>query len=104
AAPTLALTPATLPAGTVGASYAATLAATGGTPGYTYAVSAGALPTGVTLDAKTGALSGTPTASGSFAVTITATDSSTGAGPYSATRAYTIAVAAPTIAITPASL
>ncbi|WP_198665920.1 MULTISPECIES: putative Ig domain-containing protein [unclassified Sphingomonas] len=104
AAPTLALTPANLPAGTVGTSYAATLAATGGTPGYTYAVSAGALPTGVTLDAKTGALSGTPTASGSFAVTITATDSSTGAGPYSATRAYTIAVAAPTIAITPASL
>ncbi|MDA4835227.1 putative Ig domain-containing protein, partial [Enterobacter hormaechei] len=71
---------------------------------YTYAVSAGALPTGVTLDAKTGALSGTPTASGSFAVTITATDSSTGAGPYSATRTYTIAIAAPTLTLAQATV
>ncbi|MCE3543408.1 Ig domain-containing protein, partial [Escherichia coli] len=93
AAPTIALTPTTIPAGTAGVAYSETLTASGGTPAYTYAVTAGALPAGLTLSTS-GTLSGTPTAAGTFNVTITATDSSTGTGaPYTGSRAYTLTVA-----------
>ncbi|MCB8835136.1 putative Ig domain-containing protein, partial [Escherichia coli] len=61
------------------------------------------LPAGVTL-AGDGTLSGIPTAGGSFAVTISATDSSGGSGPFSATRALTLTVTAPTLALTPTAL
>ncbi|MGQ7440658.1 putative Ig domain-containing protein, partial [Streptococcus suis] len=71
-APTIALAPASLPAGTVGAGYNSSITASGGTPIYTYAVTAGALPAGLTLTSD-GTLSGTPTAAGSFTATITAT-------------------------------
>lgn len=90
-APTLALNPTSLPAPTVGTAYSQTVAASGGVAPYTYAVSAGALPAGLTLDAATGAIRGTPTASGASTFAIRATDSSTGAGaPYSVTRAFTL--------------
>ena len=57
---TLTITTADLPNGTVGAAYAATMLATGGTPPYTWTLSTGALPTGLTLNSSTGAISGTP--------------------------------------------
>lgn len=47
--------------------------ATGSTP-ITWSVTAGALPTGLSLNAGTGALTGTPTASGAFSWTVTATN------------------------------
>lgn len=50
--------------GTVGTAYSVTLVATGGVGPYTYSVSLGALPAGLTLNASTGAITGTPTASG----------------------------------------
>ncbi|WP_404339791.1 putative Ig domain-containing protein [Sphingomonas sp. MMS12-HWE2-04] len=102
-APTITLSPASLTNATVATAYSATITASGGTATYTYAVTAGALPAGLNLTAG-GALSGTPTAGGSFNFTVTATDSSGGAGPYTGNRAYTLTVAAPTIAIAPASL
>lgn len=61
---------------TVNDSYAASVYATGGTGPYTYAVANGQLPNGVSLDASSGELTGTPTTTGTFAATITATDSS----------------------------
>ena len=67
-------TPSPLPAGTVGAAYSQTFLASGGTPGYSWSVSAGALPDGLTLSAA-GVLAGTPTASGTFNFTVQATDS-----------------------------
>lgn len=60
---------ATLPDGTVGTAYSATLAAT--PAGGTWSVSYGSLPPGVTLDAATGALTGTPTTAGDYLLQFT---------------------------------
>jgi len=97
------LTPTTLAAGTQGAAYSATITASGGTLPYTYAVSAGSLPTGVTVNNSTGALSGTPTVYGNFNFTVTATDSS-GGTHYSGNRSYTLTINPSVPTITPASL
>src|SRR5260221_10876005 len=60
--------------------------ASGGSPPFTWAVTSGALPGGLTLTAD-GTLSGTPSAVGPFAFTVTATDSAqtpgTGSQPFS---------------------
>jgi len=67
-------TAAALPNASLNASYSQTLAAAGGTPPYTWALTAGALPTPLKLSAA-GAITGTPTAAGTFQFTITVTDS-----------------------------
>lgn len=74
--PTLAITTASLPAANIGVSYSSTIVATGGVSPYTFAVTTGSLPAGLTLS-STGTLSGTPTAAGTFTFTITVTDSAT---------------------------
>jgi hypothetical protein len=56
------------------ASDAIGFTASGSTP-VTWSVSSGALPPGMSLNATTGAYSGTPTATGNFTFTITATNS-----------------------------
>ncbi|QJD78771.1 putative Ig domain-containing protein [Spirosoma rhododendri] len=101
-APTITLSPTTLPAGTVGAAYSQAITASGGTSPYTYAITAGALPAGLTL-ASNGTLSGTPSG-GTSTFTVTARDASTGSGPYTGARGYTVTIAAPTITLSPASL
>jgi outer membrane autotransporter protein len=102
AAPTIALAPATLPGGTANTAYSQTIVASGGTAPYTYAET-GTLPTGITLTSA-GVLSGTTTQAGSFPITVTATDSTTGAGPFVGTQNYTLTIAGPTITLSPASL
>jgi len=72
AQPPATITTATLPEGSVGSVYTATLAATGGKAPYTW--TATGLPTGLTCS-RSGVISGTPTVSGNFSVTVTATDS-----------------------------
>ena len=72
-----------LPEGMAGQSYTATLEATGNDITW----SANGLPAGLTLDADTGAITGTPTTDGQFPVTITATNS---AG--SIDHAYTLSI------------
>jgi hypothetical protein len=62
--------------GQVGQPYSSSVTAAGGTGGYTFSVASGALPTGLTLDANTGLISGTPTAYGAFSYTIQVKDSS----------------------------
>ena len=56
----LTLSPATLPPGTQNTPYNQTVSASGGFSPYTYSVSAGGLPTGLTLNPNTGAITGTP--------------------------------------------
>ncbi|WP_325130215.1 putative Ig domain-containing protein [Arenimonas sp.] len=93
APPTISLPATALAGGTLGSAYSESItAASGGTAPYAYAVTAGALPGGLTLNPASGAITGTPSALGTFNFSITATDSSTGTGPYTATQAYAITV------------
>ncbi|MEP7456667.1 putative Ig domain-containing protein [Phyllobacterium sp. SB3] len=98
-APTISVAPATLSAGSVASSYSETVSATGGTAPYSYAITAGSLPAGLTLNTSTGVISGTPTTEINANFTVTATDSTGGAGPYNASRAYTLVINAPTISL-----
>jgi lysophospholipase L1-like esterase len=88
----LAITTTSLPAATQGTAYTATVAASGGTTPYTWSVSSGSLPAGLTLDPSSGTISGTPTGSGTASFTVEVTDSSTPT-PQTATQTLSIAVA-----------
>jgi len=83
--PTVIVLPSTLPTMQVSIVYNETVAASGGTSPYTYAVTAGTLPAGLVLNPTSGLISGTPTVSGPYSFTITATDSfgTTGSQAYS---------------------
>ncbi len=87
--PTVAVQPAALPNGTTGQAYNQTITATGGTAPYTFAVTTGALPNGLSL-ASGGALTGTPAliSAGTYNFTVTATDNTGCTG----TRAYTVII------------
>lgn len=93
--PVLSVNPTTLPGGTAGTAYSQSLSQTGalGAPGY--AITAGALPPGLTLSAG-GTISGTPTATGTFNFTATVSDASGCSG----SRAYSITVVCPSNPIT----
>lgn len=60
-----------------------------------YSIFAGSLPNGLTLDANSGILSGTPTESGFFNFTLKVTDAADGSA---GAQAYTLAVRVPTAA------
>jgi sugar lactone lactonase YvrE len=90
-APPITLSPSTLPSAQVNLAYSQTLTATGGTAPYQFAVT-GSLPGGITFNAATATFSGTATAGGSFPISVTVTDSSTGSGPYTTTVNYTLVV------------
>lgn len=78
------------PAATVLAPYTFGFTTTGGVPPYTYQVISGALPQGLILNTNTGALTGTPTGSGSSTFTLQVTD----AQQQRAARTVTIIVSA----------
>jgi beta-lactamase superfamily II metal-dependent hydrolase/DNA/RNA endonuclease YhcR with UshA esterase domain len=98
--PTITLSPATLPNAIAGVSYSQQLSASP-MGMYTFAVTAGSLPTGITLSSD-GLLSGTTMMTGSFTFTVTATDANMCMG----SKAYTLTVspACPTITLSPTSL
>jgi hypothetical protein len=85
----LAITTSSVPNGTVGVAYSATLAAGGGTPPYAWSITSGSLPSGLSL-ATNGAISGTPTASGTSSFTAQASDSATPAVAVSKSLSITI--------------
>ena len=105
--PPITLTPTTLPGGTVGIAFNQTIAGNGGVPAYTFSVTTGTLPSGLTLTSA-GILAGTPTTAGTSAFTIRGTDAN---GCFAST-AFTIVIAAapppppvcPPITLTPTTL
>lgn len=97
----LNITSGTLADGVVGANYSQTVAVTGGTGARVFAVSAGALPAGLTLAAATGAISGTATGpAGTANFSITVTDSATPA--QTDTQALTLRINEPLVITTAA--
>jgi hypothetical protein len=94
----LAVSTTSLPQGTAGQSYAASLQASGGTPGYTWSVTSGSLPAGLSL-ASSGAISGTPSSAGSSTFTVQVKDSAS--APQSATQSLTLSVSS---AVAPLSI
>jgi subtilisin family serine protease len=82
------ITTATLPSAIDGVAYSQTLAATSGTAPYTWSLASGTLPPGFSLSSA-GVLSGTTSATGSYPITVRATDNVSAAG----TRALTLNVA-----------
>lgn len=96
----LTINPATLANGTIGTAYSQSVTASNGTPAYSYAVIAGGLPTGLSLNTSNGAITGTPTTPGSYSFTIQATD----ATPVTGSRNYTVLVGSNVLTIAPASL
>ncbi len=87
----LGLNTSSLATGTVGQTYSAALAATGGVAPYTWSISSGSLPAGLSLNPATGAITGSPTAAGSSTVGVTVTDSSTPASA-TATQTFTLVI------------
>ena len=96
AAPTspsaLAITTSMLPSGKAQSAYAASLSASGGKQPYFWSVSSGTLPPGLALSSN--AITGTPTQSGTFPITVQVNDSSSPA--QSASNAFSLVIAAPT--------
>ena len=87
-----------LPGAVVGVAYSQTLAAAGGTTPYSWAVSGGVLPGGLTLSSA-GVWSGTPVTAGTYAFTFAVTD---GVGA-AAAKTFTITIASVPLNITTAS-
>ena len=100
----LFITTAALPEGVASTPYSATVGAIGGTPPYTWTITAGSLPSGagdnppLTLNASTGAITGTPGFPGPFPFTVQVTDS---AAPRNvSTRQLSITIVSPLVVTT----
>lgn len=85
----LSINNASLPEGVVGAEYTGSLTAIGGIAPYTWGATG--LPAGLSLNASSGVISGTPSVNGDFAVSITVTDSKTPA-PDSMTQLFNLKI------------
>jgi len=89
--PSIAPASGALAAGAAGTPYNVALSVSGGISPYSWSVSQGTLPTGLTLASATGAVSGTPSSAGSYAFTVKVTDSGTPTA-LTATASLTIAI------------
>ncbi|MCU0437893.1 MAG: putative Ig domain-containing protein [Raineya sp.] len=98
--PTIVLAPANsnLPNGVVNTSYTFPISASGGTSPYTFNITSGALPPGMTFS-STGSLSGFPSVTGTFNFTVTATD----ALSYTGSQNYTLTIVPDIQFVTPSS-
>jgi hypothetical protein len=97
--PVLAVTTASLPAGTAGSAYSASLAAVNGTGPYTWSLAGGsALPSGLTLS-PAGVISGAPAVGGTFSFTVLVSDSTSPALTAPQTLSLTINPATPQVEV-----
>lgn len=87
----ITILPASLPGGVTNASYSQALSASGGNAPYTWIVSAGVLPGGLSLNSTTGLISGLPSTTGTFTWTVRAIDSQSKDG----FRTYTVTITSP---------
>jgi len=94
--PTITVTNPAVNSGTAGVAFSQTFTQSGGVGTTTFSLAGGTLPAGLTL-ASNGVLSGTPTQTGSFPITVKATDSNgcTGIGP-----TYNLTINCQTITVT----
>jgi Putative Ig domain len=91
ARPLVITSPSTLPAGTIGQSYAVGVFADGGTTPYTWTRTSGTLPPGLALQASPGRITGTPTTAGTYTFTLRVADS----GGQSRTGTFSITINPP---------
>ena len=89
--PVITFAPATLPNGTVGVAYNQTFTGSGGTAPYSFSVTSGALPAGLTLT-PAGVVGGTPTTAGTSTFTVRAIDANGCFAVLSFTMSITTAV------------
>lgn len=82
--------------GTLGAFYSQNLRATGGVPPYKWTLTAGQLPSGLTLDPQAGAIGGTPTAMGVSTFTIQVGDATSA----TVEKTFSINIQTPPLVIT----
>lgn len=100
--PALSLAPSVLPDPIAGVPYSATLVASGGIAPYTYSITAGSLPEGLTLHPATGVISGTPSTRGWGPFTVVAWDSTS--TPRESTRNYVFQRPTPVFQVTPSEV
>jgi hypothetical protein len=103
AAPTLQITTAVLANAQTGIQLLVSITATGGLQPYRWSVASGTLPSGISLDAASGILSGKPSLGGQFNFSVILSDSSS-PKPQTAMKALTLTVLAFALQITPGSL
>ncbi len=97
-----AITTTSLPSGQVGVAYNATLGAISGSLPYTWSLTSGTLPVGLTLDAATGTISGTPTTIvNATPLTLMVTDSGSPAQNKSVNLSLTIVSFAVSVSVSP---
>lgn len=89
----LSFSPTSLSGGPVGTTVSDTFVPNGGTAPYSYSVSAGSVPSGLSLDATGGTITGAYAEAGDYAFTVTVTDAST--PPKTGSQDYKIGVTAP---------
>ena len=87
---TLTITSSAVPDGATGVNYSYALNVSNGIPPYSWTVQSGTLPSGITFNSNTGALSGTPTTKQNYSFTIRVSDSDIPA--QTATKTYSMSI------------
>jgi hypothetical protein len=88
--PSLAITSRTLPSGAIGSRYSASIATAGGTGGDVWSITGGSLPAGLSFNAATGVVSGTPTTDQTTTFSVAVHDNATPPDQATATLSITI--------------